>query len=140
MGRGIFVLLNLCRWGCMLFNFNNCWWTTNRCIDKGIRCDEWISVNLTRYMLLVGERWERNLIFTLVCSRNIILLIVNLVFDSLFVNIEKFFHSFECCFLRNLSRKLNSLHVGFPVSYSSHLDVLLTACPIFYLNHDKCSL
>ena len=72
---------------------------------------------------------------SLVCWRSIILLIVNS--GSLFINIEKFCHSFGCCFLRNISRKMNSVHGGFVVSYSSHPDVLLTACHIFYLNHDK---
>ena len=60
--------------------------------------------------------------------------------DSLFIMTDKFCHSFGCCFLKNVSRKLNSVYVVLLVSYSSHLDVLLTACPIFYLNHDKCFL
>jgi hypothetical protein len=64
----------------------------------------------------------------------------SLVSDSLFINIEKLCNSFVCCFLRSVTTKLNSVHAVLPVSYSSHLDVLLTACHTSYLNHDKCFL
>jgi hypothetical protein len=77
---------------------------------------------------------------TFVCWRNIILLTVNLVYDSLIIYIKKCCHSSGSCFLRNLSRKLNSVHVGLLDSYSCHFDVLLAVCHIFYLNHDKCFL
>jgi len=77
---------------------------------------------------------------TPICSRNIILLTVIFVFGSLLINIEKFCHSCGHCFLRNLPRKLSSVRIGLLVSYCSHLDFLLTACLIFYLNHDKCFL
>jgi len=100
-------------------------------IAKCIRGNKWIAVNLTRFMYIVSVRYMRK-------EFNFHALIVNS--GLLFINIEKLCHNFGCCFLRNLSRELNLVPVGFLVSYCSHFDVLLTACHIFYLNHDKCFL
>ena len=83
-----------------------------RFIAKCVRCDKWIAVNLTRLIYIVSVRQMiKEFIFYTHMLEGYFLLIVNLVFDSLFINIEKFCHNFGCCCLRN-SRKLNSVRVG----------------------------
>ena len=102
-----------------------------RFIAKCVGCDKWIAVNLTRFICIVIMRQMRKEFNFHTCMLEEHYS-TNCNCDTLFIKIEKFCHSFGCCFLRNSSRKLNSVHVVLLVPYSSHLDVLLTACYIYF--------